>query len=244
MCQPNNCLLAFCLGAIFLWSPVTAAAPVENGEFGTISKVTEQKATFVPWGKTEAEAKSVSLSKDTRIDVADGSDKKPDLQPGMWIKFDKVSGDGVPLAIKAGHFVTENKDKIVIFQNLPAEFLFTNVKDWYTNEAGGVKFKIQVMRSKTDMAVTGLNFRPAKYKEPAGGFLFYWPQQLKGAVLNYEGAERGATIPDAEGKIAITKDTVTDSYWKHPKNPNKLDAGYTSGLTELTVRKLPKITSP
>lgn len=54
----------------------------------------------------------------------------------------------------------------------------------------------------------------------------------------------GVTWLDADGKIAITKDTVTESYWKHPKNPNKLDAGYTSGLTEITVRKIPQATSP
>jgi hypothetical protein len=240
MCKPSRFILLFAFGGILSWSPWATAAPISNGEIGTISKVDGQKAiTFVPWGKAVSEAKDVSLSIDTQIDVVQATEKKADLQPGMWIKFGKASNDGVPLAITAGHFVSQDKDKIVIFQNLPAEFLSTDVKDWYTNEAGGVKFKIQVMRSKTDMAVTGLNLRPASYQEPAGGFVFYWPQQLKGAVLNYEGAKPGVTTPDADGKITITKDTVTESYWKHPKNPNKLDAGYTTGLTELTVRKMP-----
>lgn len=219
MCKPTTYLLLFAFGGILFWSPMATAVPISNGEFGTISKVDGKKEiTFVPWGKGVSEAKSVSLSGDTQIDIAQATEQKADLQPGMWIKFGKVNGDGVPLAITAGHFVSQNKDKIVLFQNLPAEFLFTDVKDWYTNEAGGVKFKIQVMRSKTDMAVIGLNLRPAKYQEPVGGFVFYWPQKLKGAVLNYEGAKRGVTTPDAEGKIAITKDTVTESYWKHPKN--------------------------
>ena len=243
--QAKQLYSLFSLCGILPWSPLATAAPISNGEFGTISKVDGQKEiTFVPWGKAESDAKSVSLSGDTQIDVANAAEKKAELQPDMWIKFGNVNGEGVPLAVTAGHFVSQDKDKIVIFQNLPAEFLFTDVKDWYTNEAGGMKFKIQVMRSKTDMTVTGLNLRPAKYQEPAGGFVFYWPQKLKEAVLNYEGAKRGVTTPDADGKIAITKDTVTESYWKHPKNPNKLDAGYTTGLTELTVRKIPKITSP
>jgi hypothetical protein len=240
MCKP-----IIYLASIIVWSPLATAAPISNGDIGTISKITDQKTVkFVPWGMAVSEAKIVSIAGETKIDVANGTDKKTDLQPGMWIKFAKVSEDGKPLEIKAGHFLAQNKDTIIIFQGLPAEFLAAEVKDWYTNEAGGVKFKIQVMRSKTDMAVTGLNLRPASYREPEGGFVFYWPVQLKGAVVNYEGAKKGATIPDAEGKIAITKDTVTESYWKHPKNPNKLDAGYTSGLTELTVRKMPKITSP
>lgn len=88
--------------------------------------------------------------------------------------------------------------------------------------------------------MTGLNLRPAEYKEPEGGFIFYWPAELNGAVLNYHGAKPGATKLDAEGKYMITKETVDETYWKHPKNPNKLDLGDTTGLTELTVRKLPK----
>ena len=228
-----------CFFTTLLSSANEPAVPVATGEFGTISEIAAQKTiTFVPWGK--AEAKSVSITVDTKIAFANEAAKKAELQPGMWLKIDKISDDGAALAITAGQFVVQESGKVIIFQNLSAEFLSTDVKDWYTNEAGGVKFKIQVMRSKTDLAVTGLNLRPAKYQEPAAGFVFYWPKQLKGAVLNYEGAKPGVAVPDSDGKITITKDTVTDSYWKHPKNPNMLDAGYTSGLTELTVRKIPK----
>jgi hypothetical protein len=46
-------------------------------------------------------------------------------------------------------------------------------------------------------------------------------------------------VPDADGKVLINKETCGESYWKHRKNPGRPEAGYVSGLTELTIRKLP-----
>lgn len=87
---------------------------------------------------------------------------------------------------------------------------------------------------------TGANLRPSSYAEPAEGFVFHLPASLKGAVVNFHGAKPGVTTPDAEGRITINKETVLDSYFVHPKNPVKPELGSTSGLTELTIRKLPK----
>ena len=52
--------LCICFFTTLLSSANAPAVPVATGEFGTISEVVAQKAiTFVPWGKTVAEAKSV-----------------------------------------------------------------------------------------------------------------------------------------------------------------------------------------
>ena len=197
---------------------LTAGIVFAEGEFGMIVAVGENRnITFQPWGKITTEARTVSAV--------------GDLKAGMWIKFTATG-------ILTGQFVDEDGDRIVIFKGLPEEFLTENVSDWYTNEAGGVKFKVQLMRGPNN-TVTGANLRPAKYREPAGGFVFYLPPKLKGAVLNHGGPKPGSMIPDADGKVRIDKDTVTDKYWKHPRNPQRPEAGFVSGLTELTIRKLP-----
>jgi len=197
---------------------LTAGIAFADGEFGTIVAIGENRnITFQPWGKTSTETRTVSAA--------------GNLKPGMWIKF---TGNRV----LTGQFVAVDGDRIVIFKDLPEEFLTVYVPDWYTNEAGGVKFKVQLMRGP-DNTVTGDNVRPANYREPTGGFVFYLPPKLKGAVLNHGGPKPGSMIPDADGKVLINKDTVTEKYWKHLRNPQRPEAGFVSGLTELTIRKLP-----
>jgi hypothetical protein len=162
-------------------------------------------------------------------------------KPGMWIELDELAGGGAVKRASAGDFLSADGGRVVIFRGLPAEFLQRDVKDWYTNEAGGVQFKVQLMRGSGDPKITGANLRPSKYAEPAEGFVFHLPAGLKGAVINFHGAKPGVTTPDAEGKITINKETVIESYFSHPKNPVKPELGATSGLTELTLRKLPKV---
>ena len=218
-----------------------AAAPVSNGDIGTVSAVDRAGTiSFVSWGKAVAEMERVATRTETEVSVAGAAAKVADVRVGMWIRFDAIGGGGEANRVSAGQFLAEDGDKLVIFKALPGEFLQREVKDWYTNEAGGIKFKVQLMRSSGDPKIPGANLRPVSYKEPAGGFVFYLPLTLKGAVLNYGGPKPGVTVPDADGKIVINKDTVTETYWQHPRNPNKPDLGVVSGLTELTIRKLPR----
>ena len=86
----------------------------------------------------------------------------------------------------------------------------------------------------------GTNLRAAEYKEPPGGFVVYFPKTLEGAVLGWGGFKPAANVPDKDGKVLINKETCTDYYWKHLKNPARPEAGSVSGLTEFTIRKLPK----
>ena len=86
----------------------------------------------------------------------------------------------------------------------------------------------------------GTNLRAAEYKEPAGGFIVFFPNTLQGAVLGWGGFKPGANVPDEVGKVLVNKDTCTDYYWKHLKNPARPEAGYVSGMTEFTIRKLPE----
>lgn len=219
----------------------STAAPVGSGDIGTVSAVDDSGTIrFVPWGKTDTDMENVATTAETEVSVAAAAAKVADLKAGMWIKLDEMAGSGEAKRLSAGQFLAEDGDKLVIFKALPGELLQRDVKDWYTNEAGGIRFKVQLMRSSGDPKILGANLRPASYREPAGGFVFYLPLTLKGAVLNYGGPKVGRTVPDADGKLVINKDTVTETYWKHPRNPSKPDLGSVSGLTELTIRKLPK----
>ncbi len=234
------------LGATYLLLGATyaAAAGPSSGDVGTIAEVNlPSGVAMIPWGKTPAEAQKIVTEANTSITITGVAAKIGDLQIGMWIKLEEIGEGGLAKQISAGQFVGADGDKVVIFQNLPEELLQRNVADWYTNEAGGIKFKVQLMRNKEDGTISGANLRPAKYQEPAGGFVFYLPPKLKGTVVNYHGAKKGATTLDADFKMAITKETVDESYFQHPSNPAKPEAGSTSGLTELTLRKLPKAKS-
>lgn len=232
--------IASTAGFLLLIAMRASAAPPLKGDFGTIATFDKTGTiTLQPWGQAPTNAKTVRTDAQTILTVGNAPAKVADLKDGMWIKLDDVSEDGVARTLSAGHFVSQDGNKVVIFKGLSKEFLITDVKDWYTNEAAGIKFKINLMRDK-ERGVTGINLRPANYREPDGGFVFYWPTELKGTVFGVHGAKPGTTIPDADGKIVITKDSVDESYWKHPKNPNKLEAGFVSGLTELTVRKIPR----
>ena len=240
-----NAALAGCtalaIGATLLAPALALAAAAATGDYGTVSAVDAAGVvTIVPWGKTPADSRTVATGKDTAVSINKDVGKWADLKEGMWIKLEDVGADGAARKIIAGQFIFMDGDKMVIFKGLPEEFILYGSAGWYTNAVDGFKFKFQAMRAGPDGPNAGANLRPAGYKEPPGGFVVYFPLTLKGAVLNYEGAKPGAAALDAEGKFAINKDTVTESYWKHPKNPNQRDAGFVSGLTELTIRKLPK----
>ena len=237
----NAHLLPTLIAVFVITAGRAAAAPVSSGDIGTVCAIDKAGTiTFVPWGKAVADMERVTTRGETEVFVAGAAAKVADVRAGMWIRFDAIGGGGEAKRVSAGQFLAEDGDKLVIFKALPAEFLQREVKDWYTNEAGGVKFKVQLMRGSGDPKIPGANLRPVSYREPAGGFVFYLPPTLRGAVLNYGGPKPGVTVPDADGKIAINKDTVTETYWQHPRNPNKPDLGLVSGLTELTIRKLPR----
>ncbi|HEV7401736.1 MAG TPA: hypothetical protein VGO11_02375 [Chthoniobacteraceae bacterium] len=210
------------------------------GEIGTVSSVDAGgRLGFIPWGGTSSEAKVVPMTADAVFTIGGAAVPAQSLKPGMWIELEQTNNGDVRRA-SAGEFLAADGGRIVIFRGLPAAFLQRDVKDWYTNEAGGVQFKVQFMRGSGDPKITGANLRPSKYAEPAEGFVFHLPAELRGAVVNFHGAKPGVTTPDAEGKITINKETVIESYFNHPKNPVKPELGATSGLTELTLRKLPK----
>ncbi len=214
------------------------SSAIEN--CGLISGVEDSGSIkYVPWGKKTVDVKSVQLVSDASVTVALESAKLTDLKSGMWIKFDEVI-DGKCKKVSAGQFLTADGDRIVVFKGLPEEFILYNSEGWYTNEVLGAKFKVQPMGKGELPTNPGSNLRAASYREPAGGFVVYFPKTLENAVVNWGGSKPSANIPDKEGKVLINKDTCTDYYWKHLKNPAKPDEGFTSGLTEFTIRKLPK----
>lgn len=231
-------LLLALIGGI---APPLAADTAAAGDYGTIASVDAAGVvTLIPWGKKPADAKTVATSADTSVTLALSPGKVSDLKAEMWIKIDEVAADGKAKKISAGPFVAEDGDKVVIFKGMPEEFILYRSEGWYTNTAGGVKFKVQPMGAGKEPTNPGSNLRAAAYKEPAGGFVVYFPLTLKGAVVNWGGSKPGANVPDAEGKVLINKATCTDYYYKHLKNPARPEAGYTGGMTEFTIRKLPK----
>lgn len=79
-----------------------------------------------------------------------GSAQVADLKPGMWFKLTDAGQNGIAKEFTAGQFLVEDGNKISIFRGLPPEFLVTDIKDWYTNIAGGLRFKIQLMRQRNE----------------------------------------------------------------------------------------------
>ena len=234
--------IRFASVALILCATVSTFAAVSNGEIGTVAAVDGTGAiTFVPWGKSPREAVSLTAGADAVVTINTEPGKQDQLKAGMWIKIDETTSNATAKKISAGQFLTKVGDKIEMFKGLPEEFLLSsNSTGWYTNEIDGMKFKAQQMSGPPGGANTGMNFRAAGYKEPEGGFVIYLPLSLKGVVLNHGGPKPGSMAPDAEGRVFINKDTVTENYWKHPKNPTKPEEGLTTGLTELTMRKFPR----
>ena len=234
--------IRFALMALLLWAATSTFAAVSNGDIGIVSAVAPKGTiTFVPWDKMLRESVSITAADDVVFTINSELGKLEQLKAGMWIKLDEVAADGVAKKISAGEFLTKDGDKVEMFKGLPEEFLLvSNAKGWYTNEIDGLKFKAQQMSGPPGGTNTGMNFRAAGYKEPEGGFIVYVPLSLKGIALHHGGPKPGSMTPDDQGRVFINKDTVTDNYWKHSKNPAKPEEGYTTGLTELTMRKFPR----
>jgi lysophospholipase L1-like esterase len=220
-------------------TPATAPAAVRAVDYGTILSVDAGVIRFVPWGEKADAAKIIPAATDASILVNLDVGKVADLKAGMWLKVLERDGDRKVKRLIAGQFLQEDGDKVVVFKGLPEEFLVHRSEGWYTNTAGGVRFKVQPMGAGKTPSNPGTNLRAAEYKEPAGGFVVYFPKTLQGAVLGWGGFKLGANEPDADGKVLVNKDTCTDYYWKHLKNPARPEAGYVSGMTEFTIRKLP-----
>lgn len=227
-------------------SPATAPAPVvkpstpRNADYGTVAAVVGGGVIrFVPWGEKAGAALSLPMSDDVSILINLDAGKVADLKEGMWLKVLERDGDGKAQRMIAGQFLQEVGGKVLVFKGLPEEFLIHRSEGWYTNTVGGVRFKVQPMGAGKTPSNPGTNLRAAEYKEPAGGFVVYFPKTLEGAVLGWGGFKPGANVPDAEGKVLVNKETCTDYYWKHLKNPARPEAGYVTGMTEFTVRNLP-----
>ncbi len=223
-------------------APTTApaTAPTVSGNYGTVATVDASGVvSIIPWGMKAADAKPFPTGGETSVAINLAPGKVADIKEGMWIKIAEMA-DGKARRIIAGQFLQEEGDKIVIFKGLPEEFLINRSDGWYTNTVAGVQFKVQPMGAGKESSNPGTNLRAAAYKEPDGGFVVYFPQTLKGAVLGWGGFKPGANVPDVEGKVLVNKDTCTDYYWKHLKNPARPEAGFVSGMTEFTIRNLPK----
>ena len=232
----------FAIAAFLFFAATSTFAAAPSAAFGTISTVDPKgTVTLTPWGKPANESISTQVDKDSTITINTVPGKLDQLKAGMWIKLDEFTADGPAKKISAGEFLTKDGDKVAMFKGLPEEFfLVSNGKGWYTNEINGLKFKAQQMSGPPGVTNTGMNFRAAGYQEPEGGFVVYVPLSLKGITLNHGGPKPGSMMPDDQGRVFINKDSVTDNYWKHPKNPAKPEEGFTTGLTELTMRKFPR----
>lgn len=225
--------------AIAAPAPATAPAAADPADYGTVAAVGGGAIQLIPWGKKKEDAKAISTSADVSILINLDPGKVSDLIEGMWLKVLERDGDGKAKRIAAGQYLQADGDKVVVFKGLPEEFLVHRSEGWYTNNVAGVQFKVQPMGAGKTPSNLGTNLRAAKYREPAGGFVVYFPKTLDGAVLGWGGFKPNANIPDADGKVLVNKDTCTDYYWKHLKNPARPEAGYTSGMTEFTIRKMP-----
>ncbi len=217
----------------------TAPATADPEDYGTVAAVDDGAIRLIPWGRKKEDAKSFFTAADASVLINLDPGKVSDLTEGMWLKVLERGGDGKARRIIAGQFLQQDGDKVVVFKGLPEEFLIHRSDGWYTNTVAGVQFKIQPMGPGKTPSNLGTNLRAARYQEPAGGFVVYFPRTLEGAVLGWGGFKPGANIPDADGKVLVNKDTCTDYYWKHLKNPARPEAGYASGMTEFTIRKMP-----
>ena len=220
-------------------APSTVPSAVRATDYGTVVAVDADMIRFVPWGEKADAAKPVPTSADISVLVNLEPGKVADLKEGMWLKVLERDGDGKAKRIIAGQFLQQDGDKVVIFKGLPEEFLVYRSEGWYTNTVAGVQFKVQPMGAGKTPSNLGTNLRAAKYQEPAGGFVVCFPRTLDGAVLGWGGFKPKANIPDADGKVLVNKETCTDYYWKHLKIPARPEAGYASGMTEFTIRKMP-----
>lgn len=221
--------------------PTTAPATVAASDYGTVASVDAAGVvSIIPWGKKPAEAKLAPTSAGTSVLINLDPAKVADLKEGMWVKVLERDGEGKAARIIAGQFLQEDGDKVIVFKGLPEEFLVYRSDGWYTNTAGEVRFKVQPMGAGKTPSNPGTNLRAAEYKEPPGGFVVYFPKTLQGAVLGWGGFKPAANVPDEDGKVLVNKQTCTDYYWKHLKNPARPEAGYVSGMTEFTIRKLPE----
>ena len=220
-------------------APATVPATANLGDYGTVAAVDGTVIQLIPWGKKKEDARTVSAAARPSILINLDPGKVNDLAEGMWLKVLERDSDGTAKRIIAGQFLQEDGDKVVVFKGLPEEFLVYNSEGWYTNTVAGVQFKVQPMGAGKTASNLGTNLRAAKYQEPAGGFVVYFPKTLEGSVLGWGGFKPKANIPDADGKVLVNKETCTDYYWKHLKNPARPEAGYASGMTEFTIRKMP-----
>ena len=196
--------------------PTTAPATAGGSDYGTVAGVDALGVvSIIPWGKKSADSKRVPTDAGADVLINLNPAKATDLKEGMWAKVLERDREGKAKKIIAGQFLQEDGDKVVVFKGLPEEFLVYHSDGWYTNTAGGVRFKVQPMGAGKTPSNPGSNLRAAEYKEPAGGFVVYFPKTLEGAVLGWGGFKPGANIPDDDGKVLVNKDTCTDYYWKH-----------------------------
>ena len=220
-------------------APATMPAAADHGDYGTVAAVDGGAIKLIPWGKKKEDAKTVSTTSNASVLINLDPGKVSDLSEGMWLKVLERGGDGNAKRVIAGQFLQQDGDKVVVFKGLPEDFLVYRSEGWYTNTVAGMQFKVQPMGAGKTPSNLGTNLRAAKYEEPAGGFVVYFPRTLDSAVLGWGGFKPKANIPDADGKVLVNKETCTDYYWKHLKNPARPEAGYASGLTEFTIRKMP-----
>ena len=219
--------------------PATAPAAAARSDYGIVAATDANVVRLIPWGSKPDDVKAIPIAADASVSVNLDAGKAADLKEGMWLKVLERDAGGKAERIIAGQFLQEKKDKVIVSKGLPEEFLVYRSDGWYTNTAGGVQFKVQPMGAGKTPGNPGTNVRAAKYQEPPGGFVVYFPKTLEGAVLGWGGFKPGANVPDADGKVPVNRETCTDYYWKHLKNPARPEAGYVSGLTEFTVRKMP-----
>jgi hypothetical protein len=217
-----------------LWGPIclcissaadTAPAMPEQGDYGTVAAVDGGAIRLIPWGKKKEDTKPVFTAAGVSVLINLDPGKVSDLAEGMWLKVLERDGDRKAKRIIAGQYLQQDGDKIVVFKDLPEEFLVYRSDGWYTNTVAGVRFKVQPMGAGETPGNLGTNLRAAKYQEPAGGFVVYFPRTLDSAVLGWGGFKPEANIPDADGKVLVNKDTCTDCYWKHLKDPARPEAG-------------------
>jgi hypothetical protein len=235
-------LLLAALAGTFGLHGYAADAPPAKGDqrdYGIVASVDGGTIQVIPWGKEKEDTKSVTTGPDASVLINLDPGKVSDLASGMWLKVLERDSDGEAKRIIAGQFLQQDGDKVVVFKGLPEEILVYRSEGWYTNTVAGVQFKVQPMGAGKTPSNLGTNLRAAKYQEPAGGFVVYFPKTLDGAVLGWGGFKPKANVPDADGKVVVNKDTCTDYYWKHLKNPARPEAGYASGMTEFTIRKMP-----
>jgi hypothetical protein len=147
-------------------------AAAAGGDYGLVTGVDAVGVIrLIPWGKKPTDAFDIPTYPDASVLINLEAGKPADLRGGMWLKVQERAADGKARRIIAGQFVQEVGDKVVVFKGMPEEFLAYGSEGWYTNIAAGIQFKIQPMGAGKSTSNPGTNLRPAKYQEPAGGFV-------------------------------------------------------------------------